>query len=177
MFAPRRRRTQSPASVPAAMPPQMPRPFPDGERPPPVRRDFVPARGEEVEAPADQPRRESPQRDLVNELVPAASRLPATHGDRDRRQYGEHVGEAVSVDEQRAEVEPVARRARDERDGCAAHVVAGLGRRGGASLPPQPSTSSMMRATLKPAINPSFLPSILRGRPAWRRAGCFAKAR
>ncbi len=103
--------------------------LPDRERPPPVVGDLVPARGQEVEAPADDPGREAPQRHVLDELARAALRLPAARGDRDRREHGEHVAEPVDADVEGPDVDPVERRAGNRPDDGHPAILAGRARR------------------------------------------------
>jgi hypothetical protein len=121
--------------------------FPDRQRPPPVVGHLVPTGGQVVDPPADQARRKAPQRDLVDELTPAALALPAAPGQRDRRQQGEGVHHPIGVDEQRPDVQAVDR-------------WAGNGREHGAQCP-SPTRGSRRRLsatalsatiTLEPAI-------------------------
>ncbi len=112
----RRLRMNRPPATPASdSAPDAEAPLPDGERPPPVRRDLTRGRDEEVDAPADQPGREPPHGDLVAEVGIAAELGPASARDEDGRGHGEDVGQAVGVDEQGTEVEAVVRRARNRR--------------------------------------------------------------
>ena len=90
-------------------------PFPDRERTPPVGRNLVPARRQEVEPPADQPRREAPERDLLYQRRIATHISPATRRDRNRSHDRGDVRQSVGVDEQRPDMEPVRGWARDER--------------------------------------------------------------
>jgi len=67
-----------------------------------------------IQAPADQPGREAPQRDLVDErgiAVPAPPRDQYGDDDGDREQ------QPVGVDLERAERDPAARRAGDAQEG------------------------------------------------------------
>ena len=104
-------------------------PLPDCEGPPPVRRDFAPAGGQEVQAPADHARGEAPQRDLVDELAAAAPGLPAARGDLHRGDHRDHVPEAVGVEEQRSQMESVVSGAGDECERHADHGRRPLGAR------------------------------------------------
>jgi hypothetical protein len=69
--------------------------------------------GEVVEATADDPGREPPQRDVVDQLARPTPVLPAAPYDRDRREHRQRVTEAVHMQRQRADVEDVGGRARD----------------------------------------------------------------
>ena len=68
-------------------------------------RHVAPAGDVEVDPPADQARREAPQRDLLNELPVPADGLPALGRDHDRGEHGEHVHQPVGVHEQGADGE------------------------------------------------------------------------
>jgi hypothetical protein len=72
-----------------------------------VRRDFVPARRQEVEPAADHTGWEPPQRDLVDELAAPALGLPAAHCDRHGGDDREEVGQPIGVDVQRPYVNPL----------------------------------------------------------------------
>jgi hypothetical protein len=89
---------------------------PDGERPPPAVRGLIPARDQEVEATADETRREPPQRHFAHELAVATLPLPAALDDRHGHDHRHHVTEAIDVYEQGAEVDAVPARAWDERE-------------------------------------------------------------
>ena len=127
--------------------------LPDGERPPPVRRDFVPAGGEEVEAAADQAGGEAPQRDVVDELARAALGLPAARRDHHRGRDREHVHQTVHVDEQRPDVKAVERRAGEEGEWREMRNFAS-----GAYRPPPPLLATAGSPTDEPS-NPSPPPS------------------
>src|SRR5436190_16865671 len=87
--------------------------MPDRERPPPGVRSLIPARDEKVDPPADDPSWEAPDRNLVDELPLATHMFPATPRDRDRSQDSDQVAEAVDMDEERADPEPVVAWTRD----------------------------------------------------------------
>jgi len=91
--------------------------LPDRERTPPVIGDLTRGRDQEIDPPADQAGGKAPHRDLVTEIRVAAHPLPAPAGDHDRRDHGEHVGDSIRVEEERADAESVRGRARDERQG------------------------------------------------------------
>ena len=78
--------------------------IPDREWPPPVRRHQVRAGQIEIEAPSHDPGREGPEGDLVDQGAIAPFPLPAANDDRDCGGQGEHVSEAVGVDQERSEV-------------------------------------------------------------------------
>ena len=89
--------------------------FPHGQPAVPVVGDFVPAGDVVVEAPADDPGRDPPQRDRQHEVGVAALGAPQPPRDQHRGGDPDDVAEPVEVHEQRADVEPVARRAGDRR--------------------------------------------------------------
>jgi hypothetical protein len=72
--------------------------------------------GEVVEATADDPGRNAPQRDVVDQLTRAAPRDPAAARDRDRRSDGDRVTQPVDVERERTGVHDVRGRARDRRE-------------------------------------------------------------
>ena len=80
-------------------------PVPDRNRSPPMRRHFVPARREEVKAPADQPGGKGPDRDVLNKATVAPGTFPAAACDRHRREHCGDVGEAVRVDDEWSDIE------------------------------------------------------------------------
>jgi hypothetical protein len=65
-------------------------------------RQLVPAREQEVQAPADEAARHAHRRHLVHELAPPAARLPQPAGDEYRRKDREDVHQAVRMDKQRS---------------------------------------------------------------------------
>src|SRR5207248_9327233 len=76
----------------------------------PVVRDLDRGGDEKLDPTGDTPRREPPQRDLVDERAVS----PAPARDQDRRRHREHVREPVGVEEEGTEVQPVRRRTRNE---------------------------------------------------------------
>ncbi len=89
--------------------------LPDGERSPPVRGNLIPAGDEEVDAPADQPGWETPEGDLTDQVRITARAPPAPAREQNRRGYGEDVGQAVGMHEQRTNPQAMGGRAGDER--------------------------------------------------------------
>jgi hypothetical protein len=77
---------------------------PDRKRTPPVVRHQIPAGQIEVEPPAKNSCWKGPERDLSNEAAVAAVSLPAAGDDRHRGDQGNHIGEAVCMDEERSEM-------------------------------------------------------------------------
>ena len=90
--------------------------LPDGERPPPVVGNLVPARDVVVEARADDPERDTPDRDAEDEIPVAAEPRPANPGQPDARRDREQQHQAVHVDVQRPDVDDAGRRRRDVRE-------------------------------------------------------------
>ena len=115
-FAPDRRATRPPTRTPPAIPPQIAESaLPDGERPPPLVRHLVPARGEVVEPRADDAGADTPDRDAEDQIPVAAARNPAAAGDRDTGSDAREQHQPVHVDRHRAELERAGRRRRDGR--------------------------------------------------------------
>ena len=79
--------------------------LPDGERPPPLVRNLVPARREVVEPGADDAGADAPDGDAEDQIPVAAARDPAHAGDRDARGDPGQQHQAVHVDRHGAEVE------------------------------------------------------------------------
>ena len=78
---------------------------PDGERPPPLVRELVPARDHVVQARPDDAGRDAPDRQPEDEVpVPAAPR-PADPGDENRGADRDEQRQAVEVDRERPELD------------------------------------------------------------------------
>jgi hypothetical protein len=150
--------------------------LPDRERPPPGVRSLIPARDEEVDPAADQPGREAPQRDLVDELPVAAYSCPATPSDRDRRENADEVAQAVDVDEERADPEAVVAWTRNGAERVRRRIFA---------PPPAPRPRRMVPGTRRVVLGrPKRFAQASSGRPrscglfstsgsaTWPRLGC-----
>ena len=79
--------------------------LPHGEDAPPLVRDLVPARDHVVEAGADDPEGDTPDRDAQHEVPVAAAPSPAQARDPDARRDPEQQHQPVHVERQRAELE------------------------------------------------------------------------
>jgi hypothetical protein len=87
--------------------------LPDRERTPPVGRDLVPARGDVVQAAADQPGGKAPEGDLLDELARSAASFPPSCRKPDRGDDGDDVRQPVGVNEERPDVEAIRGRTRN----------------------------------------------------------------
>ena len=87
---------------------------PDGEDSPPVVRDVGRSGDVEINPAADDPGRDGPDGHVADQVRVAAHGTPPAPGDDHSQGDPDHVHEAIYVDEQRSEVEPVDRRARNE---------------------------------------------------------------
>src|SRR6185437_2900528 len=87
---------------------------PHSEHAVPHMRDLVWRRDVEVDPAADDASRNRPQCQVADQSGIAADLPHPPLGDEDGKRYADHVHQPVVVDEQRAEVEAVARRARYE---------------------------------------------------------------
>ena len=116
-LSPARRITIEPTSTPPAIPPQIPRPPSQISMIPAELRvvDLAPARGDVVEARADDPAGDAPHRDAQDEVPLAALPRPQAPGQEDRADDPEEEHEAVRVERQRPELDLTARGARESR--------------------------------------------------------------
>jgi hypothetical protein len=104
--------------------------LPHRQRPPPVMWHVERGGEIEIDPAADDPGRHCPQGHVVDQCPVAAPRSPAPAGDVDGQRDPGQIHQPVNVNEQRAQVNAIDRRAGDERhDGPTAdpswHIIAG----------------------------------------------------
>ena len=121
---PERRTTQAPASTPKRIPPQTPSPpCQTASGPHHCLGHLAPARDVVVEARADDPGTDAPDRDAEDEIPVAAAPHPAVAGQRQAGRDRQQQHQPVHVDRERAEVDRAARRRRNEREEAHRHKI------------------------------------------------------
>ena len=108
----------------------------------------------EVDPGADQAGREAPEGDVVDEFAGAALPLPAVGHDRDGGDHRDDVREPVGVHEQRTDLDPAARRARNSRK----HVHASIAER--SRRPETPVAVGVELDRSRPVWPPANVPDV-----------------